>query len=40
MGGLEPQNVSFPDQQQSNQILRFAIDRGRGSDLFIAGRLV
>jgi hypothetical protein len=41
MGGLEPKNVSFSDQQQGNQILRFAaIDRERGSDLFIAGRLV
>jgi hypothetical protein len=40
MGGLEPKNVSFSDQQQSNQILRSAtIDRERGSDLFIAGRL-
>jgi hypothetical protein len=40
MGGLEPKNVSFSDQQQGNQILRSAaIDRERGSDPFIAGRL-
>jgi len=40
MGGLEPKNVSFSDQQQGNQILRSAaIDPERGSDLFIAGRL-
>jgi hypothetical protein len=41
MGGLEPKNVSFSDQQQGNQILKSAaIDRQRGSDLFIADRLV
>ncbi len=38
--GLNRKNVSFSDRQQGNQILRSAaIDRERGSDLFIAGRL-
>jgi hypothetical protein len=41
MGGLEPKTVFFSDQQQGDQILRSAaIDRERGNDLFIAGRLV